>query len=376
MRIGIEVQNMFSPRKHGMDIMMLEVLKELQEKSSIHDFYLYAQPNKGKAPITITENMHLQIAGPAAYHTWEQQLLPKAVSDDNISLLHCTSNTAPIDLKIPLVVTIHDLIYLDKCMAKQGTWNQRFGHLYRRWNVPRIAKKAKFVITVSDYERQRIIEYLKIAPEKVRTIYNACSKHFTPEKNEIELAAFKVKYQLPDRYVLFLGNTGPKKNLPNVMRAMDILHKRNRLDFKLVMPDISKERLHTLLQAQGFQYLLNHIQLTGYVPNYEMPNLYRLAELFLYPSLSESSGIPILESMACGTPVITSNTSAMPEVAGKDALLIDPTKPEAIADMIETVLTNTQIRTQTIAYGIKRAALFSCKKMASEIVEVYESVID
>ncbi|MES2647392.1 MAG: glycosyltransferase family 1 protein [Bacteroidota bacterium] len=376
MRIGIEVQHMFRPRKHGMDIVILEVLKELQERPSIHEFYLYAQPNKNEAPATIKNNMHLQVAGPAAYHTWEQQLLPEAIKYDNINLLHCTSNTAPVGLKVPLVVTIHDLIYLEKFMTSHGTWNQRFGSLYRRWNVPKVAKTAEYIITVSEYERERIIDYLKIAPEKVKTIYSACSKHFTVDRDETALAIFKAKYQLPDCFVLLLGNTGPKKNLPNVMRAINMLHAQGKLNFKLVIADITKSRLMALLKAQGFEHLMPHIHLTGYVPNIEMPNLYQLARLFLYPSLYESFGIPILESMACGTPVITSNTSAMPEVAGKKALLIDPTKPCEIACMIKTVMENEVIRQQAIRYGIERSGLFSVKRTAAEIVKVYESIIN
>jgi glycosyltransferase involved in cell wall biosynthesis len=376
MRIGIEVQHMFRPRKHGMDIVILEILKELQESSSKHEFYLYAQPNKYEATLSIKENMHLQVAGPAAHHTWEQQLLPKAIKYDNINLLHCTSNTAPVGLKVPLIVTIHDLIYLEKCMTSHGTWNQRFGSLYRRWNVPKIAKTAEYVITVSEYERERIIDCLKIAPGKVKTIYSACSKHFTATRNETTLALFKAKYQLPDCFVLLLGNTGPKKNLPNIMRAINILHAQGKLHFKLVMADITRSRLMALLKAQGFEHLMEHIHLTGYVPNIEMPNLYQLAQLFLYPSLYESFGIPILESMACGTPVITSNTSAMPEVAGKDALFIDPTKPCEIAAMITAVLENSILRQQAIQYGIKRAKLFSLQRTAAEIVKVYESIIN
>ena len=375
MRIGIEVQNMFRPKKQGMDIVSLEVLKELQQTVSKHEFFLYAQPNIDTTALKVKENMHLQLSGPASYHTWEQRLLPQAIKENDISLLHCTSNTAPISLKVPLVVTIQDITYLEKCMARQGSWYERFGHLYRRWNVPRIAKMAELVITVSDYERQRIIEGLKIAPEKVKTIYNACGKHFTPQRNETELAAFKKKLQLPDRYVLFFGNTGPKKNLPNVMRALDVLYKRGQLDFTVVMSDISIARLHYVLQAQGNEHLLNHIMVTGEVSNDELPNLYRLAELFLYPSLSESFGIPILEAMACGTPVITSNTTAMPEVAGKDALLVNPRKPEEIADMITLALNDGSIRENAIAYGIERAALFSWEKTATEVVKVYESII-
>lgn len=366
---------MLRPRKHGMDIVILEVLRELQQVVSKHEYFLYAQPDKGTAVLNSNKNMHLQLAGPASYHTWEQQLLPEAIKSDDINLLHCTSNTAPISLKVPLIVTIHDIIYLEKCMMQTGNWYQRFGHLYRRWNVPRIAKRAELIITVSNFERERIIEGLNIAPEKVKTIYNACGKHFTPERNEFELITFKAKLQLPDRFILFLGNTGPKKNMPNVIRALNIIYQRGRLDFKLVIPDMSKNRLQNVLEAQGNLHLSKYIHLTGYVPNDELPNLYRLSELFIYPSLSESFGIPILEAMACGTPVITSNTSAMPEVAGKDALLIDPKQPEQLAEMILKILDDQYLRKSAVAYGIQRAALFSWKKNAAEVVKAYESIL-
>jgi glycosyltransferase involved in cell wall biosynthesis len=375
MRIGIEVQNMLRPRKHGMEIVILEVLRELQQAVSKHEYFLYAQPDEDVSALKINKNMHLQLAGPASFHTWEQRLLPEVIKSDNISLLHCTSSTAPISLKVPLIVTIHDIIYLEKCMMQQGSWYQRFGHLYRRWNVPRIAKRAELIIAVSEFERERIIEGLNIAPEKVKTIHNACGKHFTPERNEYELITFRQKFQLPGRFILFLGNHGPKKNMPNVIRALDILYQRGRLNFVLVIPDMSKNRLLSVLEAQESLHLLRHIHLTGYIPNNELPNLYRLAELFIYPSLASSFGIPILEAMACGTPVITSNTSAMPEVAGKDALFIDPKEPGQLADMILKILDDQALRKSTVAYGIERASLFSWQRTAAQVVNAYESIM-
>ena len=375
MRIGIEAQRIFRKKKHGMDIVILEVLRELQHLNTPHEYFVYAQPDEDMNALSASANTHLRTTDAALYPVWEQRILPKASKQDNIDLLHCTSNTAPTSTSVPLVVTIHDIIYLEKWMIREGTYYQRFGNLYRRWNVPKIASKAEIIITVSDYERERIIEGLRIPAEKVRTVYNACGKHFTPERNDAELEAFKKKMGLPDKFILFLGNTDPKKNLPNVMKALDILHKRGQLDFILVMPDFGKEHLHTLLRSQNAEYLLNYIMLTGYIPNIELPNLYRLAQLFLYPSLRESFGIPILEAMSCGTPIITSNTSAMPEVAGKDALLIDPTQPEQIAEKIISLLTDSDLRKQVVNYGIKRAAQFSWKKTADEVVSIYNEVL-
>lgn len=374
MRIGIEAQRIFRPKKHGMDIVILEVLKQLQYIQSKDEFFVYAQPDSDVSTLHNGYNINLQMPGPASYPVWEQKHLPSAAKKDKVHLLHCTSNTAPVSINIPLIVTIHDIIYLEKWMLREGSWYQRFGNLYRRWNVPKIAKQAQTIITVSNYERERIIEGLKIKPECVKTIYNACGNHFTPDRDVEKLKAFKEKMNLPDRFVLFLGNTDPKKNLPNVMKALGIIYKKGKLDFKLVMPDFGRESLLNILKEQGNEKLIEHVMLTGYIPNNELPNLYRLAEIFLYPSIRESFGIPILEAMACGTPVITSNTSAMPEIAGKDAMLVDPFKAEQIAETILLLLNNNTLRNNTIDYGKKRAADFSWNKTAQEVLSVYRSL--
>ena len=376
MRIGIEAQRIFRPKKHGMDIVILEVLKQLQQIQGNNEYVVYAQPDTDANAIKSNCNVNVQLHGPALYPVWEQKHLPIAAEKDKIDLLHCTSNTAPVSTKVPLVVTIHDIIYLEKWMITEGSWYQRFGNLYRRWNVPSIAHKAEMIITVSEYERQRIIDGLKINPAKVKAIYNACGSHFTAKRDEAALQAFKKKMSLPERFVLYLGNTDPKKNLPNVMKALGILHQRGKLDFKIVMPDFGKAHLYNILKAQHNEHLMENIVLTGYIPNKELPDLYRLAEVFLYPSLRESFGIPILEAMACGTPVITSNTSAMPEVAGEGAILVDPNEPEQIANELLQLLEDGARRKQAVEYGIKRASMFSWRKTAEEVIQVYHSLMD
>jgi glycosyltransferase involved in cell wall biosynthesis len=375
MRIGIEAQRIMRQKKHGMDIVALETLRHLVQQEANYEFLVYTQPDQDKTALQGLNPEQIRMVGPHLYPVWEQKYLPAAGIKDKIDLLHCTSNTAPVNTKIPLVVTIHDVIYLEKWMIREGSWYQRSGNLYRRWNVPRIAGKASMIITVSNYERERIIEHLAVPPDRVRTIYNGLGDHFTPNAAPGELELFKTRINLPERYILFLGNTDPKKNLLNVMKAMAILHREGKLDFKLVMPDFGKTALSQLLKLQDLSFLLQHIHLTGYIPNVQLPNLYRLASLFLYPSLRESFGLPILEAMACGTPVITSNTSAMPEIAGKDAILVNPHQPEELAAMISKVLSSASLRQSTIAYGLKRSAQFSWKKTAMETMNVYKEVL-
>ncbi|RYE39941.1 MAG: glycosyltransferase family 1 protein, partial [Sphingobacteriales bacterium] len=341
-----------------------------------HEYFVYAQPYKDTDTLHASANVQIKLKGPALYPIWEQYILPKETRKDKIDLLHCTSNTAPINSNIPLVVTIHDIIYLEKQATNQASLYQKLGGMYRKWNVPKIASKAAIIVTVSNYERNRIIEKLNLPPDRVRTIYNACSNHFQDEHSAEELLAFRKKMNLPERYVLFLGNTDPKKNLPNVIRTLGLLYQRKQLDFTLVMTDFSLEHLLPILREQNSEHLLKHIMLLGYVVNQELPKLYKLAELFLYPSLRESFGIPILEAMQCGTPVITSNTSAMPEIAGAGAILVDPTQVEQIAEKIVLLLHDRGLRKSVIAYGLDRVKLFSWKTTTKQMIEVYNDVLN
>lgn len=374
MKIGIEAQRIFRKKKHGMDIVILESLKEMKNMSH-PDLLVYAQDDEDKNALTSSINFEIIKTKPASYPIWEQKMLPDLCRQHKIDLLHATSNTAPVSLKIPLVVTIHDIIYLEKWLLTSGTYYQRFGALYRRWNVPRIAKNAAQIVTVSNYEKEKIQSKLKIPDKKIRTIYNACSNHFFSETSAEELETLKVKMNLPERFILFLGNTDPKKNLPNVLLSLAVLKKKNKLDFTLVMPDFGKENLLKLLRFQGNENLIENIMLTGYIPNNELPGLYKLSLLFLYPSLRESFGIPILEAMASGAPLICSNTSAIPEIAGEDACYVNPSNPEDIAEKIEEVLKNNSLRNQLVEYGYKRAAMFSWKKTANELLELYNEII-
>lgn len=374
MKIGIEAQRIFRKKKHGMDIVILESLKEMKNMSH-PDLLVYAQDDEDKNALTSSINFEIIKTKPASYPIWEQKMLPDLCRQHKIDLLHATSNTAPVSLKIPLVVTIHDIIYLEKWLLTSGTYYQRFGALYRRWNVPRIAKNAAQIVTVSNYEKEKIQSKLKIPDKKIRTIYNACSNHFFSETSAEELETLKVKMNLPERFILFLGNTDPKKNLPNVLLSLAVLKKKNKLDFTLVMPDFGKENLLKLLRFQGNEHLIENIMLTGYIPNNELPGLYKLSLLFLYPSLRESFGIPILEAMASGAPLICSNTSAIPEIAGEGACYVNPSNPEDIAEKIEEVLKNNSLRNQLVEYGYKRAAMFNWKKTANELLELYNEII-
>jgi len=372
LRIGIEAQRLFRPHKHGMDIVALELIKNLQQLDQENEYFIFVKPDADAGVLQATPNFHIVEVPGGPYPYWEQVLLPRAARKAGVDLLHCTSNTAPLRAGVPLVLTLHDIIYLEPLDLRRGTWYQRLGNLYRRWNVPRVVPQCQRILTVSAFEQARIEQRLPNAP--VQVVYNGVGQQFQPVTDAAALTAARTRYNLPERFIFFLANTDPKKNLRGVLQALAQLKRQGQLACKLVMLDYKESALGAMLAELGTPELRDDIQLCGYVPNQQLPLIYSLAELFLYPSLRESFGIPILEAMACGTPVITSTTSSMPEVAGDAALLVDPFKPEEIAAAVLRLQNDPAERATLVARGLGRANKFSWGETARQVLHVYEQV--
>ncbi|WP_231590644.1 glycosyltransferase family 4 protein [Hymenobacter terrenus] len=357
-----------------MDIVALELIKHLQQIDHTNEYFIFVKPDEDRAVLQETANFHIVEVAGGPYPLWEQVLLPRAAQRAGVQLLHCTSNTAPLQAGMPLVLTLHDIIYLEPLDLRRGSWYQRAGNLYRRWNVPRVMPKCQRVLTVSAFERARIVQRLPGPPDQVQVVYNSVGEQFRPITDDMLLTTAKARYGLPDNFLFFLANTDPKKNLRGVLQALALLKQQGQLNFKLVMLDYKESSLMGILQELNAPDLRNDILLCGYVPNPELPLIYNLAQAFLYPSLRESFGIPILEAMACGTPVITSDTSSMPEVAGGAALLIDPFQPETIAAAIVRLQNDPVERNTLVSRGLERVQKFSWRETARQVRGVYEEV--
>ena len=375
MKIGIEGQRLFRTRKHGMDMVALELVRNLQEIDTVNDYYIFVKKDDDPC-LKETRNFHLVEVPSAPYPLWEQFNLPAAAKKTGCQLLHCTSNTAPLHAPIPLVVTLHDIIYMESLslMKKGFTPYQKFGNMYRRLIVPGVVKKAAKIITVSNFEKQRIGKFFGISDDRLTAVYNGVSEHFKPVTDQAELARIKARFRLPDRFFFFFGNTDPKKNTPGVLKALSQFHQSSAEKIPLVMLDFDKAELDKLISETGDQSLHDHILLTGYVPNKELPAIYSLCTVFLYPSLRESFGIPMLEAMACGVPVITSNTSSMPEVGGDAALYVNPFAPDEISHAMHELVNDQALRNQLITAGFGNAARFSWRAMAENVLSIYTEV--
>jgi glycosyltransferase involved in cell wall biosynthesis len=374
MRIGIEAQRLFRKKKHGMDIFALELIKALQKLNTPHQFFVFVRPDADDSIIKETPNFKIVRTEGAPYPVWEQIKLRKAIKEYKLDMLHCTANTAPLNCPVPLITTLHDIIYLEKLNLIQGTMYQRIGNLYRRWNVPRSVQQSKIITTVSNFERKRILDHFKLPAEKVVTVYNAVGDHFVKVTDETKLAQVSKKYNLPAKYIFFLGNTDPKKNVRGVITALALLKQKGQLTLPVVIPDLERSYLLHILNEINAASLLDDIVLCGYIPNEEIPAIYSNAVMFLYPSLRESFGIPLLEAMACQVPVITTNSSPMTEVAGDAALFAEPHLPESIAEKIVEMLNSESTRNELIQKGLERVKLFSWEKTAQKMVQLYQTI--
>lgn len=379
MKIAIEGQRIFRKKKHGMDMVALELIRNLQLIDHENEYFVFVKPDEDDQVISETSNFKIVKLKGGFYPLWEQIALPKAAEKAGCDILHCTSNTAPIFTSVPIVDTLHDIIYMEKSYLKilqgAGTAYQKFGNIYRRFIVPKVVRKSRKIITVSNFEKNRIADFFGLKGDnRLTAVYNGVSEHFKPVTDPSELSRVKEKYRLPDRFFFFLGNTDPKKNTKGTLKAYSDFIQQTGSDFQLLMLDYDLNELEKILVELGHPELIKRIHLTGYVVNTDLPAIYSQCTVFLYPSLRESFGIPILEAMRCGVPVITSNTSSMPEIAGDAALIIDPYKPESITEAIIQLTTDENLRAQKIELGFKRAALFSWRAMAENCLKIYQEI--
>jgi glycosyltransferase involved in cell wall biosynthesis len=370
MKIGIEAQRIFRKNKHGMDYVVLQEILQLQQMDHQNEYYIFVKPGPDRC-VEDSSRVHVIEINTPSYPLWEQYALPRAAKQVGVDILHCTSNTAPIFCNIPLVLTLHDIIFLEPRDKQNRSLYQNMGWLYRRLVVPRILKKCKYIITVSDFERNNIITRLGIPSERMVMIYNGYNEWFKPLK---DLDMKYRKYIKEPGYFFFLGNTDPKKNTERTLIAYSKYLELSKVKRKLLMADLDKSYLDDIIVKNHIENIYPNIQMPGYIVNSDLPYIYNNAFAFLYTSLRESFGIPLLEAMACGTPVITSNTSSMPEIGGRNAILINPESPGDIAQMMIKLEKDRDFYDQQKELGIKRAKLFSWRQTAEQLLEVYERV--
>lgn len=282
-------------------------------------------------------------------HLWEQGVLPARIGRD---LLWSPCNTGPLAVA-KQVVTIHDCAFFDH---PEG-FSRKFAAWYS-WLVPKLARRIRRIITVSQFSKERLLEYCGVAPEKIVVIPHGVDERFRPLPAET-VARTRTLLGLPPHYVLFVGNLAPRKNLARLLDA-----------WKTVSPTYPEHSLvlagmaDNVFRDAGLGQLPSSVVRLGYVGDEHLPAVYGGAELFAFPSLYEGFGLPVLEAMACGVPVMTSGVTSLPEVAGDAALLVDPYRWESLADGLHKLLSDNVLRDELARRGLERAKSFTWDRTA------------
>ncbi len=302
---------------------------------------------------------------------WEQAALPLLARQARLDLLHGAVNVNPILPGCPTVVTIHDLSFM--------RYPQAFPPMQRAYlhsQVRRSARAARRVIAVSQATRQDVVDLFGVAPERIDVVYNGVDASFCPAPAG-EVDAFRRRAGLPARFILHLGTLEPRKNLVRLVQAFAQVraHDAGQPPVKLVLAGGKGWDYDAIFAEVARQGLEQAVLFPGFIADLELAWWYRAAAVFVYPSLLEGFGLPVLEAMACGAPTVTSNLSSLPEVAGDAALLVDPTSVEALAAALLRLLADADLASELRSRGLAQAARFPWSRTAQETAAVYRRAL-
>ena len=300
---------------------------------------------------------------------WEHIFLPRFLVADNVDVFHSPGCILPPLVSIPSVITIYDLIallYPSLCTRSNA--------LYYRLFLPQGARRAQTIIAYSQNTKEDIVSCLGVNEDKITVIYPGVHKRFKILNNTMLLNKVRRKYLLPGRFILFVGNLEPTKNIVRLIDAFFKLKTERHIEHSLVIVGKKRWGYKDIFERAQKSSYGNEIIFTGYVLAEDLPAIYNLAELFVFPSMYEGFGLPPLEAMACGVPVITSNRGSLPEAGGDAAITVGPDNTAELAAAIFRVLTDKDLRRRQIARVLKRSKLFSWEEVAKETLKVYEQV--
>ena len=340
-------------------------------ESAAYRFRVYVPGGDREAVPPLPEHFEIVAEESPGYSLSELTRFAWRLMRDRLDLFHATHYIVPPLYRTRAVVTIHDIIHV---LYPQFLPN-RAALLYARVMIGRALRRADRIITVSFNSKRDLVDYFGISPARIDVIYNGVAKRFREDVTPEEKEHVATKYGLPRPYLLFLGGEKPHKNVRNVLRAFAEASRASALPHALVLAGpmpANKSRVEALIQGLD---LSTRVFRPGIVPEEDLPGLFGGSEALLYPTLYEGFGLPVVEAMACGVPVLTSSTSALQEIAGGYALLVDPMDVSAIAKGISEIATNAERRAELVALGRRRAADFSWDRAAAQTLKVYAEAL-
>jgi glycosyltransferase involved in cell wall biosynthesis len=367
MRVAIDVRKLHD---FGIGTYVRNLVQWLSRLDRESEFVLFCQREDCDQIESLGPNFTPVPDRSANYSLREQVTVPFGLARVRPDLFHAPHYVLPALTPCRSLVTIHDCIHLMFPQYLPG----RLAYAYARIFFRVAATRSARILTVSEASKRDILRFFPMPSEKVDVIYNAIDDRFRTPPDEMQMQRVRERYQLHDRFLLYSGNVKPHKNLERLIDAFHRLRLNGFADIKLLITGSEISRYSTLRRAVHRYNLHKHVRFLGYQSANTLASLYRLADAFVFPSLYEGFGLPPLEALASGTPVLTSNVSSLPEVMNGAALLIDPYDPESIAEGLAEILSNDVLRSTLIERGLARAAMFSWEESVRRVLAIYREV--
>ncbi|MDF1498224.1 MAG: glycosyltransferase family 1 protein [Patescibacteria group bacterium] len=367
--IGIDAR-MFGYAQTGIGNYIRHLLEYIFEQDRINNYVIFLMPEEFDDFLIPNERIR-KVKVTSRWYSWKEQLLfPYQIYKENLDLMHFTHFNSPILYFKKTIVTIHDI-------TPYFFPGHKMKSLIRRLGFKTVfffsVKKASKVIAVSNNTKNNIIKYFKIKENKVKVIYEGTDKQFQVINDNDKIEKFRKKYNIIKPYIFYTGVWRNHKNLVGLIQAFGILKKKYNLDFDLVLGGKEDSYYPEVRKTWEKLGLENDIITPGFINQKDIPLFYNDAEVFIIPSFYEGFGLIGLEAMACGTPVVSSNTTSLPEILGDAAIYFDPKNPKEMAKKIKLVLNDKKLYNKLIKKGFNQISKYSWNKMGKETLKIYKN---
>ncbi|MBA3498552.1 MAG: glycosyltransferase family 4 protein [Gemmatimonadales bacterium] len=367
MRIGIMLRH-YDQHHGGVRVYTRKLLRALLDLGSGHDFVLLYRGAAQLGTYRGERGVQEVALSARSFLAWDQLAVPAAVKRYDIDVLFNPKYSIPLRAGCPAVWVCHGLDWYVM------PWGSRFvDRLSHRFLVPRYAAKAAAIIAVSEVTRQHVMQYLEVSPDRVMTVYSGVDDVFRRPLERARLEAIRAKYHLPDRFLLYAGAVYPPKNFTRLVRAYAAVGPERGIPLVVAGGDNRFLSERELLEPEALG-ISEWVHRPGWIEQEELAGMYALADALLLPSLFESCGLPVLEAMAAGCPVVTADRYGTKELAEHAAVLVDPESVDDIAAGIRSVLDDARLRARLIEAGRQRSAAFRWDRCAAETLRVLEQV--
>ncbi len=369
MNIGFEARWIAQP-KTGFSNYSLNLLKELSYIDVPNSYYVYLNSEYNNLDIFSRPNFHkVEIKRHHAFYKHASIPFDIAFKKRNYDLFHFLYNAPSLFVPCPFILTMHDVSYkyIPDMLSKKDL-------ISLNTQLHLAANKAERIITISENSKKDIMQFYRIPEDKITVIYHGIDSTFKPNYDSSKFDNIKSKYNLPDNIILYVGTYLPHKNLDTLLYAFKELLKQSPLNCNLVLAGGKGRNSDNILKLISDLELQSRVFSIGFVDDEDLPTLYTLADVFVFPSLYEGFGLPILESMACGTPVIAADSSCLPEIGGNAATYFPSTSKDDLARSLHLLLTNKVIHKQYSSLGLQHATKFTWSEVASKTLNLYSEI--